>query len=312
MPRPAIIKGQIFASFDEFKEEILRLAVAGGWRTRTIRSDSRMVKIVCAEGYREAKRRNQNPDLEDGSPSCPFSAVAGRRQCGIRVTQFEQRHTCSQRKFEVCRSSFLQTEIPKLFVDFSNVTTAVVILEISQRFSIPTEQIPTRTVRRALQRLRSRSNTDVAAEALLLLEANDDVPGNGLNSQPSPEKGLLKASGEDQAPFPCPKCGAPVRGRHRRIPFSEIHDFCRRHRRREAKKEWPRRGYPHIDWDALPERLQRLPAILTDFLAGRQDSPYYERLKEDIGGQRTGTWIMNSGYDGNFVGYYGHRGQELM
>jgi hypothetical protein len=51
---------------------------------------------------------------------------------------------------------------------------------------------------------------------------------------------------------------------------------------------------------------------LTDFLAGRQDSPYYERLKEDIGGQRTGTWIMNSGYDGNFVGYYGHRGQELM
>lgn len=104
--------------------------------------------------------------------------------------------------------------------------------------------------------------------------------------------------------------------------------FCRFHKVEAAKVVWVERGYPHIEWNKLDERLREHHGRLVAVLEGKEPSPYRARLQKvlDSGTTRTAMKAFNAtagttstthaeGQEINLEikpGYYGPRGEKFM
>ncbi|KAF2234497.1 hypothetical protein EV356DRAFT_532807 [Viridothelium virens] len=95
--------------------------------------------------------------------------------------------------------------------------------------------------------------------------------------------------------------------------------FCHAHKRRSAMEEYRIAGYPEIDWNTLPGRLQLHHEHINNVLDRKEDSWYRKRLEEwaKSGKQRTLRQTAIATNDESslhkFVpGYYGTKGARLM
>ena len=86
------------------------------------------------------------------------------------------------------------------------------------------------------------------------------------------------------------------------LKFDEKVMFCAGHKQRASRHAWTARGYPAIDWDALPARLE----------------PHYAHVKAVLLG---GASTYRDSYEGSrkaldevalVPGYYGRRGQQVL
>lgn len=119
----------------------------------------------------------------------------------------------------------------------------------------------------------------------------------------------------------CPVCHAVVewsmlemfRSQKRQGP-REKRVFCRQHKRRDAEKEWERRGYPTIDWDGFEERIRRhLPAI--EKLAIKGGPSYYRDILDAKIRDGKVNWrltMTGDDLDNMACGYYGSKGATKM
>lgn len=126
----------------------------------------------------------------------------------------------------------------------------------------------------------------------------------------------------------CPMCSKPIEdadeiedlpqldGR-RRFSVREQKIFCRAHKTHSARKEWKRRGYPDIEWDDLPQRIQGYASVLDDILKGKRRSFFRQQLEHSVkaGGRRNRTAAQAmalGGLDEASPGYYGPRGSRIL
>lgn len=91
--------------------------------------------------------------------------------------------------------------------------------------------------------------------------------------------------------------------------------FCKEHKKRKALEEYKKNGYPHIDWDAFPDKIQQyhpdLIAVLRNTKSSRYRDLHAQRLADRD--ERTVRKLIDS--DAIFqstTGYYGSRGQRAM
>lgn len=106
----------------------------------------------------------------------------------------------------------------------------------------------------------------------------------------------------------CPLCeleinrtSLNVRKFGRQSSFRQKKEFCQAHRRKDARREWTRRGYPQIIWEFLEERFAKFHPVLDQVL--QNDVQYHNKnLKADVINQVSLAT----------AGYYGPRGLNLM
>lgn len=101
------------------------------------------------------------------------------------------------------------------------------------------------------------------------------------------------------------------------IPLRMIDKLCQRHTASTTRAaEWRKHGYPEIDWDTLPSRVEahletllpRVPGILD----GTIESPFKVRYQQEVtGGPERGLPAVRNSPE-VAVGYYGPRGQDVM
>ncbi|KAM0563941.1 hypothetical protein ACHAPJ_000149 [Fusarium lateritium] len=124
---------------------------------------------------------------------------------------------------------------------------------------------------------------------------------------------------DDESPqdrmTPCPWCGILVSeqalkdySKGKRLNVNMQTKFCAKHQKETAMVTWRERGYPHIDWDRLEERLGDHREYLSKIVEGK---PSYFR---DILADKVETGQARSlKKEGNLnPGYYGPRGCKLM
>ncbi|KAF2771803.1 hypothetical protein EJ03DRAFT_325066 [Teratosphaeria nubilosa] len=104
----------------------------------------------------------------------------------------------------------------------------------------------------------------------------------------------------------------------RQLSYKWQQRFCKYHREKTARDLWEERGYPNIDWIALPNRLKSRKHLsrLKKILSGEVESTFRNRLKSD---QRQGSRSLMNVVKGektaskiSSAGYYGPRGERLM
>lgn len=131
----------------------------------------------------------------------------------------------------------------------------------------------------------------------------------------------LDMSSSEREEALCPVCHAEVewsmlemfRSQRRQGP-REKRAFCRQHKKRDAEKEWERRGYPTIDWDGFEERIRRhLPAIENLVIKGGP-SYYRDILDAKIRDGKVNWRLTVTGdeLDNMACGYYGSKGATKM
>ncbi|ERS99834.1 uncharacterized protein SPSK_08717 [Sporothrix schenckii 1099-18] len=87
------------------------------------------------------------------------------------------------------------------------------------------------------------------------------------------------------------------------LKFDEKLRFCTGHKQRASRLAWTARGYPTIDWDALPTRLVRHEKHIHRVLLGKAASPYRASWETtDNVSLRTAV----------VPGYYGRRGLRVL
>lgn len=113
----------------------------------------------------------------------------------------------------------------------------------------------------------------------------------------------------------CPWCGDVVSeqalkeySKGKRLNVQMQTRFCAKHKRETAMDTWRERGYPHIDWDRLEERLKDHQEYLSKIVDGKK-SYYRNLLAEKI--QTGQARSLKKEGDLN-PGYYGPRGCKLM
>jgi len=186
--------------------------------------------------------------------------------------------------------------------------------------------------------------------------ASDSAPRNSLKSTTSISLTLSDSSDfdseEDMNPT-CPLCKAPVSHFHlytfrKANPQMNVRHqqrFCKEHRVRAAQETYRNRGYPDVDWEKLPKRLERyypkLEAILRNTIdppsatenisrtneeGGVEGVPFaeeegpstYRRALEEavsLGTDRTlfSSILKQSQNTASLsTGYYGHRGARIL
>lgn len=81
-----------------------------------------------------------------------------------------------------------------------------------------------------------------------------------------------------------------------------------------AQDTWRTRGYPTIDWDGLPARLERHQDVISYIIKGQES--FYRNVYEDKIRKGTGRTLVQSlamGEEaGSETGYYGSRGAKVM
>ena len=113
----------------------------------------------------------------------------------------------------------------------------------------------------------------------------------------------------------CPWCGDAVSeqslkdySKGKRLNVQMQTRFCAKHKKETAMVTWRERGYPHIDWERLEERLKDHQHYLSKIVDGKT-SHYRNVLAEKI---RTGQ-ARSLKKEGDLnPGYYGPRGCKLM
>ena len=101
-----------------------------------------------------------------------------------------------------------------------------------------------------------------------------------------------------------------------RIPWSLQKLFCRTHIASTARSKWEERGYPDVDWDYLPRRIEQHETMVEAILVGKKQSHYRKILEAKIKSGRKMTFVrslVSSEEDGGCqTGYYGSRGARIM
>ncbi|KAJ4272256.1 hypothetical protein NW762_000967 [Fusarium torreyae] len=124
---------------------------------------------------------------------------------------------------------------------------------------------------------------------------------------------------DDESPqdrmTPCPWCGILVSeqalkdySKGKRLNVNMQTKFCAKHQKETAMVTWRERGYPHIDWDRLEERLGDHREYLSKIVEGK--SSYFRDILADK--VETGQ-ARSLKKEGNLnPGYYGPRGCKIM
>lgn len=142
------------------------------------------------------------------------------------------------------------------------------------------------------------SDLDLLSDA----ESNNEMP---LENEENLEDSMAQ----------CPWCGEQVLeqalkdySKGKRLNVQMQTRFCAKHKKETAMETWRERGYPHIDWDRLEERLDDHRNYLTRIVDGKQ-SYFRDILAEKV---ETGQG-RSLKKEGNLnPGYYGPRGCKLM
>ncbi|KAK3116908.1 hypothetical protein LTR53_002203 [Teratosphaeriaceae sp. CCFEE 6253] len=171
----------------------------------------------------------------------------------------------------------------------------------------------------------------------------DDDPSSGLSSPPlsplsntDPTDDLILIEPQHHHPPACAICSSPVPVAWRE-DFEDRHPaakhwsykwqqrFCRAHRQREAALLWRERGYPEIDWGALPTRLRqrRHAQHIQRIISGEIESVFRTHFEAKVKSRaKTLLQVAGTGADdddgtagrapGGSAGYYGPRGEKLL
>ena len=152
----------------------------------------------------------------------------------------------------------------------------------------------------------------------------DDDDGDGSSSLSSVPTFPNDLDGRDiLSSIFCPMCGAVV------DPGSELAAelknlvgsvrnqtrFCARHRRRDAESQWALKGYPLIEWAALPRRLTDLKEDVAIILKDPSRSFFRRELSNQVRDGKDRTLLMqlkSNGLARISPGYYGPRGLKIM
>lgn len=159
-------------------------------------------------------------------------------------------------------------------------------------------------------------DTEFASEDAELSEVFSDL------EDPSEDKaengdGTVPDDNEDlpQPAAVCPWCGEEVNdqllkdfSRGQRMNVRLQTKFCRTHKKHTALETWREKGWPEIDWDDMPTRIESHYDDLLKIVDGHES--HYRKLLADK---------IEAGEDrslkkeGDFTpGYYGPRGLQLM
>lgn len=177
------------------------------------------------------------------------------------------------------------------------------------------------------------SYPSVTADASSPTSSLSSPPSSPLLLPPSPSANLLPpSSSPPNPPSLCPVCLAPVspslladftathtaRKPSSRLTVRQQALFCRTHRTASAQETWHARGYPFIDWAALPARLATHHAFILSVIKNTTPTPSYYR---NVFSQKVATGInrtavqafQRAGEDGGAeMGYYGSKGAGIM
>ncbi|KAG7103572.1 hypothetical protein HYQ45_010327 [Verticillium longisporum] len=114
----------------------------------------------------------------------------------------------------------------------------------------------------------------------------------------------------------CPMCGLPVDEellrtfcKGRPLSINQQIKFCRLHNAKTARATWLEKGYPDIDWEALPSRFAAHDRALKRIVHG--DASHYRSILADKvsdGRERT----LRKTERSLAPGYYGPRGLRVM
>ena len=135
----------------------------------------------------------------------------------------------------------------------------------------------------------------------------------------------------------CPICKAPIEredywsfwtGKTDEKTYKNQSMFCLQHRTKSAKDEYKRKGYPEIDWRALPQRIKKHRMELFRILMNEQPSEYRDRyepiartgkaaavpsrrkdLPEDVQ-EKLESYALDD--KSTYPGYYGPRGRRVI
>ena len=91
--------------------------------------------------------------------------------------------------------------------------------------------------------------------------------------------------------------------------------FCQAHKARTADDVWLDRGYPKIDWSALPSRLDAHHDHIHSILDGDYMSPYYKqhaKMVTKVKGRSATSAAVSGRFTGLRAGYYGTKGEKIM
>ena len=162
--------------------------------------------------------------------------------------------------------------------------------------------------------------------------AHVDADGRLLDLHNSPTPASYVETDESSKPLTdiCPACKLPVpkdlfttfQHEHDltvsggRIPWKHQKLFCKTHKTQTARDKWVERGYPNIDWDYLPRRIEQHETLVEGILVGKKQSHYRKVLEEKLqSGKRMtfGRSLASSDETGDSqTGYYGSRGAKMM
>ena len=207
-----------------------------------------------------------------------------------------------------------KTELKALGVDISAQTHDIPSSLPSIKSNIPDDISETSSLSTA------RSSTDLEADRHLLEIHDSPTPASHAEIDHS-----LRPLTEV-----CPACKATVskdlfetfQREHDltvsggRIPWKHQKLFCKTHRIHTARDKWKERGYPNINWDILPRRIEQHETLIEGILVGKRPSHYRKGLEEKVQSGKKMTFVRSmassneTGY--SQTGYYGSRGAKMM
>lgn len=102
-----------------------------------------------------------------------------------------------------------------------------------------------------------------------------------------------------------------VKGKSWNIQWQER--FCEWHRARSAKEFWEERGYPHIDWTGLEERMRKHDDFLLSVLRNGEESHFRNEYAAKVKAKSMSNGFKDAAVKpGATVGYYGPKGEKVM
>ncbi|KAF2403962.1 hypothetical protein EJ06DRAFT_579871 [Trichodelitschia bisporula] len=121
----------------------------------------------------------------------------------------------------------------------------------------------------------------------------------------------------------CPICHATVdeqaladyKLENPRMTYRQQSRFCTQHKTAEAKVIYAERGYPKIDFEALPRRLKKMKRKMGKLMDNPGEMYFHRRMESavDQGKARSLLKSILGGEDeGLSMGYYGSRGMQII
>jgi hypothetical protein len=158
--------------------------------------------------------------------------------------------------------------------------------------------------------------------------SKDSAASTPLSSLDSPEFALDGSTpfgdGLSSSEDKCPLCGEPVQPEHyrefwqsRKMTVRHQSTFCHDHHKIEAQGEYKKLGYPEIDWDALPTKIEKHYPRLTAIVRNEPSVPsayrdLYAERAEAGERQHVSKMIEENTTAMTKTGYYGARGHRMF